>query len=100
MYKQKGENDAYPMFLQGIWCRGWKVPEWLSNNAKVTFIDGEGNTSIEINDTGNGGYEIKDVTGVNALVSAKGRDSIICYGLDNRIMSLTRKQFELLYIEA
>ena len=38
-YKQRGRNDKYPAKIE-VWRIGEKVPEWLSDRAKVKFIDG------------------------------------------------------------
>ena len=97
MYKQRGENNLFPNTIN-TWVRGDKVPEWLSDIAKVNFIDAEGNKYLEMSDISAGGYEIKESSGVNALVRASGRDSIICFG-DGKIFSLTPKQLSILYEE-
>jgi hypothetical protein len=94
-YKQRGKNDLFPEQVN-IWIRGNVVPEWLSDLAKVKFIDGEGNKYLEMSEFSNGGYDIKDSGGVGSLVKASSRDSIICIG-GGKIFSLTPKQFSLIY---
>lgn len=95
MYKQTGQNDAYPDTVD-IWCLGWEVPEWLSDRARVKFIDGEGNKTIEVIEEPNGGFSIIDSGGSDRLVTTKTKTSIICFG-DSKIFALTGKQFEILY---
>lgn len=94
LYKQLGGNEKYPKQIQ-IWRLGEQIPEWLSDSAKVKFIDGEGNKTLAINNLENG-YEIIDSSGNFVLVKTKTNDSLVCFG-ENKIFSLTKKQFDLLY---
>ena len=57
-YKQRGKNNKYPAKIE-VWRIGEKVPEWLSDRAKVKFIDGEGNVTLDRRDRGDGSYEIR-----------------------------------------
>ena len=96
-FQQRGENLIFPRVIE-IWQKGDEIPEWLSNNAKITFIDGEGNKQLAITYYNNGGYEITNAAGTNTLVKLGSIDDLVCYG-DDRIFGLTKKQFNLLYGE-
>ena len=98
-YKQLGRNDKFPEKISDTWTRGTPVPEWISDNAKITFIDGNGNIVIEIRDNTSGGYDIIRENGVDILVRTSTQDSIICLSPDNMIISLKKEQIELLYEE-
>ena len=96
---QRGENKNYPNQIS-TWRLGEKIPEWLSDQAKIKFIDGEGNLTLDWLETSTGGVEIQDSTGLNVLVRLKTKDSILCFSTDtNKIFSLTPIQYNLLYIE-
>jgi hypothetical protein len=94
-YKQRGRNDKYPAKIE-VWRIGDKVPEWLSDRAKVKFIDGEGNVTLDRRDRGDGSYEIIGASGVQTLVTVEERSGVVCFG-DGRIFSLRERQFEILY---
>lgn len=99
MIIQRGENKKYPNQII-TWKLGEKIPEWLSDRAKVKFIDGEGNITLDWLETSTGGFNIQDSSGLNTLVEMKTKDSILCYSeSENKLFSLTPVQFELLYIE-
>lgn len=93
-YKQRGLNKKYPKEIH-TWKIGEKVPEWLSDRAKVKFIDGEGNVTLDRRDGGDG-YEIISSDGIHPLVTVKERMGVVCFG-DNKIFSLKERQLELLY---
>ena len=94
---QRGENKNYPYQIT-TWKIGEKIPEWLSDQAKVKFIDGEGNLTLDWLETSTGGLEIQDSSGLNVLTRLKTKDSILCYSSGtNKIFSLTPVQFNLLY---
>lgn len=97
-YKQRGENPAYPTRIE-IWEKGEEIPDWLGDNAKITFIDGSGKKQLGITYYENGGYEIINSAGTNTLVKLGSPDDLVCYG-DNRIFGLTKEQFRLLYENA
>ena len=94
-YKQRGRNDKYPAKIE-VWRIGEKVPEWLSDRAKVKFIDGEGNVTLDRRDRGDGSYEIVSAAGVQNLVIVSERTGAVCFG-DGRIFSLRERQLEILY---
>ena len=96
--RQRGENPKYPEEIV-YWRVGMKVPEWLSDQARVKFIDGEGNITLEKRDRVEGGYEILGSDGISILVRTKGMGDYICFDGRSRIFSLTEKQMELLYKE-
>ena len=95
-YIQKGDNPKYPKEIV-TWRYGEKVPEWISDNAKITFIDGLGNVTLLKRDFTSGGYEIVGADGISILISTKTYNSYICYDGKSKIFSLTEKQFGLLY---
>lgn len=96
MNKQLGYNKKYPETVDTWKFGSTSVPEWLSDRAKVKFIDGEGNLTLDILETNTGGYEIKNTEGTGALLLVPGKDDFVCYG-DGKIFSLTPVQFKLLY---
>ena len=94
-YKQRGRNDKYPAKIE-VWRIGEKVPEWLSDRAKVKFIDGEGNVTLDRRDRGDGSYEIIGASGVQTLVTVSERSGVVCFGR-GRVFSLREQQLEILY---
>ena len=94
MVRQKGNNPKYPKEIE-YWKFGQSVPEWLSDNAKVKFIDGEGNITLDFKET-NTGLDLPDSSGKSILLRLTGKDDYICMG-DNIIFSLTKKQFKILF---
>lgn len=96
-FKQRGYNPKFPEVIE-TWEKGDEIPDWLSNNSKITFIDGEGNKQLGITYYEDGGYEIANASGTNSLVRLSSIDDLVCYG-DNRIFGLTKKQLNLLYGE-
>lgn len=97
IYRQRGENKNYPELVE-IWSIGNSIPEWLSDNAKVSFIDGNGNITLDTLENNTGGYQIKSSAGSETLVNVKRKSDLVCYG-DNRIFSLSPQQFNLIYKE-
>ena len=97
MIEQKGYNSKFPKSLKDIWRIGDKVPEWLSDKAKVTFIDGNGNKTLERRDLTTGGYEIIASDGIGVLVSCKSKEDYVCLSENGYIFSLGYKQMEILY---
>lgn len=93
--KQRGYNDKYPETIEA-WRLNEKIPEWLSDRAKITFIDGSGNVTLDKTDDPDGGYAIKDASGTRELVRTKSKDDYVCFG-NNKVFSLSRKQLEILY---
>jgi hypothetical protein len=94
-YKQRGENPRYPNEIE-IWRLGLKVPEWLSDRAKVKFIDGDGNITLEKRSLSGGGYDILDSSGLGVLVHAETMGSYICFD-GSHVFSLNEKQMWVLY---
>ena len=96
--KQKGRNNKYPDEIW-TWRLGEIVPEWLSDIAKVSYLEGQdGNIQLEIVSSSTGGYELKESSGLIVLVKARGREDFICMGTDKRsIFSLSPLKLKLLY---
>ena len=94
---QKGKNNKYPKTIE-IWGLGDKVPGWLSDQAQVKFIDGEGNITLGMNILSTGGREIIRADGKGILVKLETGDSKVCWGKENKqIFALKPKQLKLLY---
>ncbi len=98
MMVQRGLNSKYPERID-TWRLGESVPDWLSDRAKVLFIDGEGNITLDMFKLDTGGVEIKNSDGKGILVKMKTGDSVLCYSSGKNIFSLKPKQLELLYQE-
>jgi hypothetical protein len=96
MVQQIGENKKYPQKAL-VWEYGMKVPEWLSDQAKVKFIDGEGNITLETQMSNIGSIGILDCSGKKTLVTLKDSGSVLIYEKSYGIMSLTKRQLNLLY---
>ena len=94
---QRGMNNLYPEKIE-TWKVGEKVPEWLSDNAKVLSLDDEGNIRLDTNKLSTGGIAIKNSSGFGVLVELKTINSIVCYS-PGKIFSLKPEQLELLYVE-
>lgn len=94
---QGGENEKYPKEVD-IWTLQDPVPEWLSDAAKVKFVDGDGNLTLDFVETSNGGIDIIDSSGNERLVNLVSKKSIVCHSTSSgSIFSLTPIQFNLLY---
>lgn len=94
-YKQRGWNDKYPKKIE-IWEIGDKIPEWLSDRARVKFIDGDGNVMIDRRDREDGSYEVISADGIKNLVTVPERNGVICF--DGKIIfGLKKTQLEILY---
>lgn len=105
IFTQTGYNSDYPKKII-TWRFGEKVPEWISDNAKVIFIDGEGNITLDIVETSSGGIEILSSDGSKIFLKLKSKLDYVCKKVNSNkdidystkeIFSLTPKQFELLY---
>ena len=97
MLIQRGRNSLYPESIE-VWKPGMKVPEWLSDRAKVDLVDlGNADKILKIIELSSGGYEIPDSSGKNTLIRAP-KDGYVCFG-DNKIFALDPKALELLYEE-
>ncbi len=94
-YKQRGRNDKYPEMIE-TWKIGEKVPVWLSDRAKVKFIDGNGDVTLDRRDRGDGSFEIIGASGVQTLVTVSERSGVVCFG-GGRVFSLRERQLEILY---
>ncbi len=97
-YKQYGYNSKYPNKIE-IWRWGEKVPEWISDKAKVTFIDGEGNITLESRDINTGGVEIMSSSGTDVFIKLESKSDIVCKDTEdsNNIIVLSPIQLNLLY---
>ena len=98
MMIQRGMNSKYPEKIN-TWRLGENIPEWLSDRAKVLFIDGDGNITLDLLKLDTGGVEIKNSDGKGILVKMETGDSVLCYSNGKNIFSLKPKQLELLYQE-
>lgn len=96
-YVQYGFNPSWPLEIE-TWSYGEKVPEWLSDEAKVLFIDGSGNITLETRELNTGGFEIMKSSGSEVLVKLINKTDLVAYDLKtSRIFPITKKQLELLY---
>lgn len=97
-YKQYGYNSKYPDKIE-TWQWGEKVPEWISDKAKVTFIDGEGNITLESRDINTGGVEIMSSSGTDVFIKLESKSDIVCKDTEdsNNIIVLSPIQLNLLY---
>lgn len=99
LYKQKGLNKKYPEVIR-IWKLDETVPEWLSDIAKVSWIDnGTGSVVLETIRTSSGGYSIIGADGNSSLVTVNKIDDYVCIG-DDKIFPLNKDQLRLLYRES
>lgn len=100
-YKQKGYNSNFPEEIL-TWRWGEIVPEWLSDKARVKFVDGDGNITLETNDTTTGGFEVIDSTGSSVLVKLESKNDSVCINkkeISGRVFPLSKIQLDLLYTE-
>jgi hypothetical protein len=97
LYIQSGKNDKYPQKIE-IWKYGEQpIPEWITDICKVSFIDGNGNITLEYRETSTGGVEfISTAEGNKTAFTIKSKNDIVCWG-DSRLFVLRPIQFELLY---
>ena len=93
-----GKNNKYPSEIEW-WTYGMKVPEWLSDRAKIKGLDGNtGEAILEFRNGTKGGYEIVDSTGMGILVKTNGKQDIICFNSESKeLFSLRPIQFDILY---
>lgn len=98
-YIQSGKNSNYPEKIEAWEYGTGSIPDWISDKAKITFIDGIGNVTLETHDTNTGGVEIIDSTGTSSLVKLNSKTDLICRKEDDNIhiFVLSREQLELLY---
>lgn len=92
---QSGYNDRYPLKIE-TWRLGEEIPDWLSDRAKINFIDGDGNLTLDIHETSSGGYEIINSGGTGTLILLKSKRDYVCMG-DGVIFPLSEIQLNLLY---
>ena len=96
-FVQRGLNSKYPNKIK-TWRFGEKVPEWISDIAKVIFIDAEGNITLDHRETNTGGLEFLDSSGNRILFTIKSKEDYVCTG-DGKLFVLRPLQLELLYKE-
>lgn len=96
MIKQIGKNPGYPDMVKDMWKYGDPIPEWLSDRAKIQFIDGTGNMTLTTRDSGTGGLEILGTAG-EVLVCMKSRSDTLIFSSSHGIQSVTPRQMTLLY---
>lgn len=98
VHKQSGRNDLFPAAVI-TWTFGEDIPEWLSDRAKIGDIDREsGIINLALTPTSSGGYELFTADGKSVLVRTVNKDDMVCKDTKSeKIISLTRRQFELIY---
>ena len=96
VFIQSGYNSKYPLKIE-TWKLGETIPDWLSDKAKVNFVDGDGNLTLDIHETSSGGIEIINSGGTGTLVLLKSKRDYVCRGEDNIIFPLSEIQLNLLY---
>lgn len=97
MLTQRGKNNLYPETIK-IWRLGDRVPEWLSDRAKVEGVDlGNADKMLKTTELSSGGFELYDASGKNVLVRVP-KGGMVCFG-NNRIFALSQAEFDLLYEE-
>lgn len=95
MLIQRGRNNLYPESIEA-WKPGMRVPEWLSDRAKVELVDlGNADKVLKMVELSSGGFEIPDSSGKSILVRVP-KDGYVCFG-DNRIFGLSQRELDLLY---
>lgn len=95
MWTQRGRNSLYPETIE-TWKQGERVPEWLSDRAKVELVDlGNADKKLKTSLLSSGGYEIYEASGKSVLVRVP-EDGYVCFG-DNRVFGLSQKELDLLY---
>lgn len=78
IWVQKGYNCLWPYEIE-VWKWGEPVPEWLSDQAGITFIDGEGNITLKTRELSGGGVEILQAGSNEALVRLKNKGTDMVY---------------------
>lgn len=78
LWIQKGYNCLWPYEIE-VWKWGKPVPEWLSDQAGITFIDGEGNITLKTRELSGGGIEILQAGSNEALVRLKNIGTDMVY---------------------
>lgn len=95
---QRGRNEKYPEKIE-VWRKGSKVPEWLSDRAKIDMLDlGNEDKILKITELSSGGYELFDSSGKNVLVKVPEENGYVCFG-NSKIFALKERELELLYKE-
>lgn len=77
---QKGYNCEWPYKIE-TWSIGDPVPEWLSDVARIDFIDGEGNMTLKTRKTSKDGIEIIQASGSGSLVRLEHKDDLVYISL-------------------
>lgn len=99
VYKQSGRNSNYPDEIE-TWRFGEKIPDWISDIAKIKFIDAEGNMTLETRETNTGGIEIIGSDGTRVILRLSNKSNIVCYCSETKkLFALTPLQLSLLYKE-
>lgn len=99
-FKKIGVNDRFPDVIE-TWRRGETVPDWLSDECRVT-IDSRGNVQLEGRENSRGGLDIftSGRNSVNIFVSTKTKDDFVCRDMKTgKVFSLNPTQIYLLYNE-
>lgn len=95
MKRQVGRNEKYPMVVE-IWQLGDPIPEWLSDRARIKFIDGYGNKTLETRPT-NGGKGLEIIASENnKLVELEDKRGYVCFG-DGLVFYISPLAFPYLY---
>ena len=96
--KQWGYNPDYPIEVEG-WKIGEKVPDWLSDVAKVSGFDGKtGDILLDMWTDKQGKFHIKDTYRPIDLLVIPNTDSMVVYG-DGKLIVLDPEEIDFLYIE-
>lgn len=93
---QRGDNSDYPKKAT-IWKIGDPIPEWLSDRAKVSGMNSNGEPFLEMRNGKSGNIEIMDSGGRSVLVKLKDKNSYVLFSSTHPIISLTEHQLKLLY---
>lgn len=106
IFLQKGFNKKYPTKIY-VWRfnKFDKVPEWISDRAKIESIGEDGNIKLSVVETSRGGIEIISSNGNGCLVKLENKDEdYICFSVEEEkdviihgVFPLTNHQLELMY---
>lgn len=97
--KQWGHNPNFPEIAE-TWRFGEKVPEWLSDQAKIAGFDSTGGLLLETyTDQGTGKIHIKDTYRPTDLIVLDSKDHFVIYGKGFPLKVLSPEQIDMIYYE-
>ena len=97
--KQWGHNPNFPEIAE-TWKVGERVPEWLSDQAKVSGFDPTGGILLETHtDQSTGKIHIKDTYRPIDLIVLDSKDHIVIYGKGYPLKALSPIQVDMIYRE-